>query len=317
MPKPRRKDKGKASEKPAGDTTSGEEDSDTSLVDILLELKSFRAETSKNFSEIKKEIHEIKEDVKELKARVGTAEERIAENQSRNIEMTQVLIQVLRKQKLLEEKCDDIESRSRRKNLRVYSVPEKAEGNSMMDFIKKLLNEKLGIAGAHIERAHRAASGKGGHTGSIHPRSILARFQSYEERQRVLQAAWSKKEILLNERRIYFDEDFTAQVNRERAKYRLARKELRERNIKTRILYPAKLKVFAADRKIQVFESPEAAAKGLQEFGIAMECPTKELDLESILQAAGWQSPRSKSRTGHVDNLMPSLKKLLQPTSAS
>uniref|UniRef100_A0AAV2LJA9 Uncharacterized protein n=1 Tax=Knipowitschia caucasica TaxID=637954 RepID=A0AAV2LJA9_KNICA len=200
MPKPRRKDKGKASEKPAGDTTSGEEDSDSSLVDILLELKSFRAETSKNFSEIKKEIYEIKEDVKQLKARVGTAEERIAENQSRNIEMTQVLIQVLRKQKLLEEKCDDIESRSRRKNLHVYSVPEKAEGNT--------------------------------------------------------------------------------------------------------------------DGKIKVFESPEAA-EGLQEFGIAMECPTKELDLESILQAAGWQSPRSKSRTGHIDNLMPSLKKLLQPTSAS
>lgn len=50
----------------------------------------------------------------------------------------------------------------------------------------------------------------------------------------MLQAAWAKKDIRVNDRRIYFDEDFTNQVFKERAKYRQVRKQLQERKIKSR-----------------------------------------------------------------------------------
>ncbi|KAI4809933.1 hypothetical protein KUCAC02_018788 [Chaenocephalus aceratus] len=46
-------------------------------------------------------------------------------------------------QKQLENKCEEIESRERRNNLRIYSVPEKCEGNNMMDFVENVIREKL------------------------------------------------------------------------------------------------------------------------------------------------------------------------------
>ncbi|KAK7907186.1 hypothetical protein WMY93_015798 [Mugilogobius chulae] len=316
MKRSSQKEKSKTNEKQPETTPREEEDAEdrSSLSDILEELRGFRAETKKNFAEIKKDITKLKEDIGQLTLRVNAAEERIAENESCGTEMTKVLVHVLRKQKYLEEKCQDLESRSRRKNLRIYSVPEKSEGTNMVTFINKLLNETLGITGVHIERAHRATGNGGGRTDPTRPRSILVRFQTFMEKQRVLQAAWARKEIRLDDRRIFFDEDFTAQVFAERAKYRLVRKELQERKIKTRILYPAKLKMFVADGETRVFANPQAAAEGLQEFGIHMDC-SKDPDLEAVLQAAGWQTPRTKSgKTGRPDDLSHSLKTLLRPS---
>ncbi|KAK7919106.1 hypothetical protein WMY93_004558 [Mugilogobius chulae] len=313
MPKPNQKEKNKSSEKPPEETPECEEEGATAaatLSNILKELKEFRTETTGNLAAIKKDIGEIKKDVSDLRARVNAAEERIAENESRDIQMTKVLFHVLRTQKQLEEKCQDLESRSRRKNLRIYMIPERLEGSDMVNFISKLLNEKLGIMGVKIERAHRVSANGGGRPGSTRPRSVLVRFQSYWERQRVLSAAWSKKEIRLNDTRIFFDEDFTPQVYAERAKYISVRKEMRARNIKSRILYPAKLKVFGANGHVKVFDTPQAAAEGLKEFGITMDYQTKEEpNFETLLKASGWQSPRRRS--GRANDLTSCLKTLL------
>ncbi|CAL1602361.1 unnamed protein product [Knipowitschia caucasica] len=319
MPKTNLKERGK--QQPHEDTTLEDPGGSISLSDIMNEIKIFRTETTENFETAKKDIKGIKEEIGQLNLRIGTAEERIAETESRDIELTKVLIQVLRKQKLLEEKCQDLESRSRRKNLRIYSVPEKSEGNNMVEFIYKFLNERLGITGVRIERAHRAAplvtdGGADRRPGTPkRPGSIVVRFQSYVEKQRVLQAAWTKKDIRIKDSRIFFDEDFSAQVYKERAKYRQVRKQLYERNIKTRILYPAKLKLFLSDGKYTVFKDPPTAAEGLREFGITMESSPKEPDLEATLQAAGWESPR-RGRGGRADELTSSLNTLIRlPTT--
>lgn len=44
-----------------------------------------------------------------------------------------------------ENKLTDEEGRSRRENIRIYNVPEGAEGSSMVDFVKSLLQEALEI----------------------------------------------------------------------------------------------------------------------------------------------------------------------------
>lgn len=129
--------------------------------EILKEIKEFRMETAGNFGALKKEIKELREDIGELKTRMGAAELRIAEIEDLEIGMTKVLIHNLRLQKQLEAKCKDFEGRARRNNLRIYSVPEKCEGNNMIEFVKNLVREKLDITGEfHIERAHRATLGR-------------------------------------------------------------------------------------------------------------------------------------------------------------
>lgn len=53
---------------------------------------------------------------------------------------------------------DGEEGRSRRENLRIYNVPEGAEGSSMVVFVEKLLRDMLDIPSTtelYIERAHQ------------------------------------------------------------------------------------------------------------------------------------------------------------------
>lgn len=65
------------------------------------------------------------------------------------------------------------------------------------------------------------------------------------------------------------------------------------------------------DGKTKIFDNPRDAAEGLREFGIMMEAP-KQTDWESALRAAGWQSPRSKSRRTPAAELTHSVEFLLQ-----
>lgn len=71
-------------------------------------------------------------------------------------------------------------------------MPENCEGNNMIDFVERLICEKLNVnIDLHIERAHRAFGPRTVQNGR--PRSIVVRFQSYSTKQRVLHAAWAKK----------------------------------------------------------------------------------------------------------------------------
>ncbi|KAK7880910.1 hypothetical protein WMY93_032443, partial [Mugilogobius chulae] len=254
------------------------------ISEILKELRLFRTETAGNFAELKQDIADLKQNFEKLETRVEDAEERIAHNEDRVMELTKVIFHLMRKQKHLEDKCEDLESRSRRKNLRIYSVPEKMEGNTSLS----------------------VSSGRKDYT-----RSIIVRFRSYREKQKVLHSAWAQKEIRVNDQRIYFDEDFTSDVFKERAMYRSARKQLQERKVKSRILFPAKLKLFLQDGKTKTFNCPRDAAEGLQEFGVTMETPKKEPDWETALRTAGWHSPRSKSKhapAGEISTIVETLR---------
>ena len=59
----------------------------------------------------------------------------------------------------LNNKVLDLEGRSSCKNLRIFNVPEDAEGTSMGEFVEQLLRDKLEMLEATdiaVQRAHRA-----------------------------------------------------------------------------------------------------------------------------------------------------------------
>lgn len=127
----------------------------------------------------------------------------------------------------------------------------------MINFVERLICEKLDVnSDLQIEWAHRAFGPRTGQNGC--PRSIVVRIQSYNTKQRVLRAAWAKKNLGVNERRIYFDEDFTASEFKERASPALCF-----------------LPDFWRGRE-NVFNDPHAAADVLREFGVSMEIPAED-----------------------------------------
>uniref|UniRef100_A0A1A8IE85 Uncharacterized protein n=1 Tax=Nothobranchius kuhntae TaxID=321403 RepID=A0A1A8IE85_NOTKU len=63
----------------------------------------------------------------------------------------------------MEAKLLDQEGRARRDNIRVYGIPEEAEGNDTPGFLEKVLMESLDFpldTALRIERAHRALAPK-------------------------------------------------------------------------------------------------------------------------------------------------------------
>lgn len=94
-------------------------------------------------------------------------------------------------------------------------------------------------------------------------------------------------------------------------KYSRSGQQLQEKKIKSHIIFPVKLKLFEKNRKIKVFDYPQAAVEGLCEYDLNMELPAMKPDLESSLHTAGWPMAHSGSRRRPACELMSGVKILL------
>lgn len=105
---------------------------------ILQEIRGFRQEN-------KAQLDVIKEEITKVNIRLDEAEGRIEKTEERIQNMEEIMTEMLKLHMKLEDKLTDLESRSRRENVRIYGVPEEAEKDSptMVSFVEKLLRDGL------------------------------------------------------------------------------------------------------------------------------------------------------------------------------
>lgn len=97
----------------------------------------------------------------------------------------------------------------------------------MITFIQNLCRDVLKIEKEiPISRAHRIGQEQEERT-----RPVIVNFVNYNGKRDILKAAWSKKEIVFNETRIYLDHDLTTKVKQQRVKYRPLRGQLQEQEL--------------------------------------------------------------------------------------
>lgn len=77
---------------------------------------------------------------------ITKAEGRISDVETCSAVTKDSLLSLLKEQRWLQEKVTDVESRSRRNNIRIYGVPESSEGDSMIEFVERWLNTKLPLS---------------------------------------------------------------------------------------------------------------------------------------------------------------------------
>ena len=90
---------------------------------------------------------------------------------------------------LVYDKLIDWEDRSRRNNLRIYSI-SKSEHDTWEkceEKVDEVFREKLGLENIHIERAHRVKRGKNGK--STNPRTIVCNLLSFKKKELVIKNA--------------------------------------------------------------------------------------------------------------------------------
>lgn len=129
------------------------------------------------------------EQVSELEHRVSSNEDDISDLVKR--------VKTLEKENTnLKAWAEDAENRSRRSNLRF--IPERAEANDILGFMRHLVPQLLGEANFStpplIERCHRTAvrdnfRAKG-------PRPILVKFHYFQDKLKILKLSREKKEPL-------------------------------------------------------------------------------------------------------------------------
>ena len=207
--------------------------------DIHSAIFDLKEDVKKDFKE---ELATLKQELDQKLTHVGTtlqahdqaiteAEERISDMETGSAVTKEALLSLLREQRRLREKVTDLESRSRRNNIRVYGVPEDSEGDSMIKFVENLLTTELALPDGmslQIQQAHRALTQKPGPGAT--PRSIVINFLQFDIKETVLKLAWKKK-VLLNNKQIFFDHDYAYAVMEKRKAFGGIKKALKEKGI--------------------------------------------------------------------------------------
>lgn len=248
-----------------------------SLTELSKEIKDLKQDIKKDLSEFKNEVKTtMKADFSEFKADVlreiqnqnatiAEAQTRIVDLESACSELKETLITTVKLNREMRDKIDDLESRSRRNNLRIYGIPEDTEGKSVMDFVKDLLKSQLDLPAEldlQIQRAHRALRPKP--TTNATARSIIVNFLQFQIKELVLKKAWQKK-VEIDGRRVYFDIDYTADVVEQRKAYGPIKTALKEKGIRFQTPY-TKMRIHW-DTGLQTYGSAEEAAQDLQSRG--------------------------------------------------
>ena len=157
------------------------------------------------------------------------------------------------------------ELRSRRLNLRLVSLPERAEWSNACAFLEKWLPETLGLAsGITVEAAHRIGQRK---DDNAPPRTLIMKFLDRRDLEKVTKAikdiTTAKKQdmdspanIMYEGRPVKFFPDLPIEVLNKRKEFNSVRDKLRGiPGIRQGMLFPAKLLVTYKD-KTRGFEKP-------------------------------------------------------------
>lgn len=246
-------------------------------------------------------LNEIMADMKETRDRAEEAVQRVADMEEWTAAAKEVLSQTLSNQDKIQAKLTDLEARSRRNNVRVYGIPEDAEGSNLQEFIERFIETELSIQDVNlgIQRCHRVLGPKPPQNAT--PRSVLIYFLEYRTKELVLCSAWKKGEIRLDQQRIYFDQDYPAETQKKRKAYAPIRKLLKEKGLRFQTSPPAKLRVFFDGGPV-LYNSATEAIEDLKKRGLTPEDNSSEGSSAAAvtpmerLNKLSWETVKTKRR---------------------
>ncbi|KAI4903014.1 hypothetical protein NFI96_010054 [Prochilodus magdalenae] len=119
----------------------------------------------------------------------------------------------------LQAKTTDLESRSRRNNIRIIGLPEEIEGQRPTTFFAGLLFEVFGDAfpsPPEVDRVHRALSAKPQTGGK--PRAVIIRLHHFQNKERIIREARARRgKLLFRGKPISIFEDYAPDVLEQRS----------------------------------------------------------------------------------------------------
>ena len=128
----------------------------------------------------------------------------------------------------------------------------------------------------------------------------MVRFLDYKTKEYVIRQAWKQKTTYEGQT-IYFNQDYTTEVQKKRKQVRDVIKKLKEKNVKAQSHYPAQLKVFL-DSGTKTFATLTEAAPMLKDMGINVDEDKMER-LQRVMMRSSWTTAtgqRGRLRQPHI-----------------
>ena len=258
--KPTKKNVNEAPPSPCADTSS----CFASIQGMLEKHRASMADDLKNsFAALESRLEKMQTTLSDHGQRIVSLETSAESDDQRILALEAKVVTLADSNSKLLAKTLDLESRSRRNNIRIIGLPESIEGPTPTMFFSKLLVELFGEeileSPPELDRAHRALTAKP-QPGS-RPRPVIIRLHRYQSKDLIIREARKRRGNLQYQGApVQIFEDYAPEVAEERAKYRSVMAELYNLSLRPSLLFPARLQVTLNGGTKKRFSSPEEAA---------------------------------------------------------
>lgn len=235
----------------------------TTNEDVLAAIHKMKGAVDKRFDELKESLSGLNSALSAVSERVSSNEAAVESHEKRLDDMERRYESLAIQCKLHEAKLDDLEARSRRQNIRIIGIKEKAENGRPTEFVTKLLPELLGEEHfdqpVDVDRAHRiAAPAKDGK-----PRAIIARLHRFQVKELILRLVKEKAPLRYDGSPVFIFPDLTSATMKKRMAFQHIREKCRARKIRCGFRHPARFMVTANDNT-GTFDTPAEADRFLR-----------------------------------------------------
>lgn len=221
------------------------------LTQIKSELQSVKTELNANMAAIRSEVDVLKVTVNDMEGSLSAYSDDVVSLKSKVDKLSAQLV-------TLDSKCEDLEARSRRNNIRIIGLSEE-HGTVDAATVSTLLKDALGLGKEPVvDRAHRSLQPKP--KPGDRPRPIIARLHYYADCVDILRRARAQQRVKVRNSTISIFPDLTARTAKARAAFSDIRRQLRDiPDIRFGLLHPARLRITRGD-VTREFTSPGEAA---------------------------------------------------------
>uniref|UniRef100_A0A667Z7E4 L1 transposable element RRM domain-containing protein n=1 Tax=Myripristis murdjan TaxID=586833 RepID=A0A667Z7E4_9TELE len=215
------------------------------------EFQGLKSEVANNTKAMRAEVDHLKADIQDVKDGLSTWSDEVTS--------LQATVSSLKNQMTaLKDRCEDMEGRMRRNNIRIAGIEEHPNSSSPKA-VAKCIREILQLdRDVKVERSHRVLTTR--NLGDREkPRVIIAKLHHDEDAVEILWKARDRAPLSYNGHRIAIFPDYTASVAKARAAFMDVRRALRGRKgICYGLLYPARLRITHQDEDKE-FVDPQKA----------------------------------------------------------
>lgn len=217
---------------------------------LKAEVQAARAEIASNAITVRARFDTIEADIQEVKDDTSSWSDAITELQT-TMKGLQSEVKVMR------DKCEDMEGRMRRGNIRIVGIDEQPNSSSPAA-VSKILRQALHLdKDVKVDRSHRTLAPR--KPGDDRPRVIVAKMHYDGDAVDILRKAREKAPLKYNGISIGIFPDYTSSVAKARAAFSEARKALRgRRDVRFGLFYPARFRITFKEESHEFQDSVKA-----------------------------------------------------------